>query len=88
MHICTEKKFDSETGKFDLSGCDLLDPTALDFSKNYYFIREYLEYNSISKKYQVAYETSEFTIYKINAATKSIENYNEHEVIFKTIKYK
>ena len=88
MHICTEKKFNSETGNFNLSGCDLLDPTELDLSKNYYFIREYLEYNSISRKYQVVYETSEFTVYKINAATKSIENYNEHEITFETIKYK
>ena len=70
--IGTSYEFNSETGKYDLTGYDYVDPTTLDYSNDYYYCNNGSGFNTnvsdlISPYGNYANCT---TIYKITSATK------------------
>ena len=83
MWICKKYKLDTSLGKYELSDCDIYDPTELDFSNgdNYYFSAEGTLYNNSAKKIYTSYNFSYYEVYKINGAKKenSVAIWNNKE---------
>ena len=73
MHICTTKKFNSETARYTLSDCSLKDPTTLDYSGDtkYYYSYEAMGLSQTTKKIYVSRNSGDINVYQITGATKS-----------------
>ena len=70
--IGTGYTFNSETGRYDLTGYDYVDPTTLDYSNDYYYCNNGSGFNTNASDLISSYGTYAncTTIYKITSATK------------------
>ena len=89
MRVCTQKKFDIDSGKYTLSNCSLQDPTSLDYSGNteYYYSTEFISLKSGVNKLYAAYNYSDVRVYKITGATKNESKTTWNKVLYDSITY-
>ena len=84
MRICTERSFDSSSSRYNLSNCELVDPTELNYdgTTNYYYSVEYVAYDQASKQLFIAYNTGAENVFQIVGATK-----NDSQTIWNDVQY-
>ncbi len=80
LKLYTTKTFNSETGRYSMSGAVYVDPTTLDFSGdvNYYYQNEYITYNKTSGKLYSVSDNGSNAISMVTGANKtsSINDWN------------
>lgn len=84
MRICTERSFDSSSSRYNLSNCELVDPTELNYdgTTNYYYSVEYVAYDQAFKQLFIAYNTEAENVFQIVGATK-----NDSQTIWNDVQY-
>lgn len=90
LKLYTTKTFNSETGKYTISGAVFVDPTTLDFNGDtkYYYQDEYIQYNRDNGKLRTISANGSNTINLVTGATKTSSTGNWNGVKYDAVTYK